>query len=72
MMSMRQVVQSYQYNTLSELIVKLYDLPDTDEWVEVRPGQEDRFISETEAKQIMSQYPIVELDMKPLSEYPLS
>ena len=52
---------SYQYNTLSELIVKLYDLPDTDEWVEVRPGQEDRFISETEAKQIMSQYPIVEL-----------
>ena len=63
---------SYQYNTLSELIVKLYDLPDTDEWVEVRPGQEDRFISETEAKQIMSQYPIVELDMKPLSEYPLS
>lgn len=63
---------SYQYNTLSGLIVKLYDLPDTVEWVEVRPGQEDRFISETEAKQIMSQYPIVELDMKPLSEYPLS
>ena len=61
---------SYQYNTLSELIVKLYDLPDTDQWVEVRPGQEDQFISEAEAKQIMAQYPIVELDMKPLSEYP--
>lgn len=62
---------SYQYNTLSERIVKLYDLPDTDQWVEVRPGQEDRFITEAEAKQIMAQYPIVELNMKPLSEYPL-
>lgn len=61
---------SYQYNTLSELIVKLYDLPDTEQWVEVRPGQEDRFISESEAKQIMAQYPIIELDMIPLSEYP--
>jgi hypothetical protein len=62
---------SYQYNTLSELIVKLYDLPDTDQWVEVRPGQEDRFISEAEARQIMAQYPVVRLDMKPLAEYPL-
>jgi len=63
---------SYQYNTLSERIVKLYDLPETDQWVEVRPGQEDRVISEAEAKQIMAQYPIIELDMLPLSEYPLS
>ena len=63
---------SYQYNTLSEQIVKLYDLPEKDKWVEVRPGQEDRFISEAEAKQIMDQYPVLELDMKPLSEYPLA
>ena len=62
---------SYQYNTLSKLIVKLYDLPERDKWVEVRPDQEDRFISEAEAKQIMAQYPIMKLDMKPLSEYPL-
>ena len=61
---------SYQYNTLSELIVKLYDLPEADQWVEVRPGQEDRVITEAEAKQIMDQYPVVKLDMKPLSEYP--
>ena len=52
--------------------MKLYDLPDTDQWVEVRSGQEDRFISEAEAKEIMAQYPIMKLDMKPLSEYPLS
>ena len=62
---------SYQFNTLSELIVKLYDLPEKDKWVEVRPGQEDRFITEAEAKQIMAQYPIIKLDMKPLAEYPL-
>lgn len=61
---------SYQYNTLSELIVKLYDLPAADQWVEVRPGQEDRIITEAEAKQIMAQYPVVNLDMKPFSEYP--
>lgn len=62
---------SYQYNTLMERIVKLYDLPERDQWVEVRPGQEDRFIPEEEAKQIMEQFPVVELDMKPLAEYPL-
>ena len=61
---------SYQYDTLSEQIVKLYDLPEADRWVEVRPGQEDRVITEAEAKQIMALYPIVELDMKPFSEYP--
>ena len=61
---------SYQYNTLSELIVKLYDLPAADQWVEVRPGQEDRIITEAEAKQIMAQYPVIKLDMKPFSEYP--
>lgn len=62
---------SYQYNTLSELIVKLYDLPETDQWIEVRPGQEDRVITEAEARQIMEQYPITNLDMKPMAEYPL-
>ena len=61
---------SYQYNTLSELIVKLYDLPEADQWVVVRPGQEDRVITEAEAMQIMALYPIVKLDMKPFSEYP--
>lgn len=62
---------SYKYSTLTEIIVKLYYLPVADQWVEVRSGQEDRFISEAEAKQIMAQYPVIRLDMKPLSEYPL-
>ena len=62
---------SYQYNTLSELIVKLYYLPTADQWIEVRPGQEDRVITEAEAKEIMAQFVILDLEMKPLSEYPL-
>lgn len=61
---------SYQYSTLTETIVKIYYLPTANQWIEVRPGQEDRVITAEEAKQIMAQYPVVKLDMKPLSEYP--
>ena len=60
---------SYQYSTLAETIVKIYYLPSANQWIEVKPGQEDRVITEAEAKQIMAQYPIIKLDMKPLSEY---
>lgn len=61
---------SYEYSTLSEMIVKLYYLPEEDQWIEVRPGQEDSVITEAEAKYIMSQFPDQELIMKPFSEYP--
>ena len=62
---------SYEYSTLEETIVKIYYLPVTDQWMEVRPGQADHEITEAEAKGIMGQYPIFELDMKPLFEYPM-
>jgi len=62
---------SYRYSTLSDLIVTLYDLPEADRWIEVRPGQQDRVITEAEAKQIMVLYPVVKPEMKPFSEYPL-
>ena len=62
---------SYEYSTLAETIVKIYYLPVTDQWIEVRPGQPDREISEAEAKEIMGQYPRTELDMKPISAYPV-
>ena len=60
---------SYQYSTLTETIVKIYYLPTANRWVETRPGQPDRDITEAEAKQIMDQYIIMKLDMKPLSDY---
>lgn len=63
---------SYQYSTLAETIVKLYYLPSADQWIEVRPGQDDRTITETEAKQIMEQYTVIKTDMKPMAEYPQS
>ena len=62
---------SYEYSTLEETIVKIYYLPVTDQWIEARPGRADHEITEAEAKEIMGQYPIVELNMKPLSEYPV-
>ena len=63
---------SYQYSTLAETIVKIYYLPTANRWIETRPGQPDREITAAEAKEIMGQYTILKLDMKPLSEYPLS
>ena len=62
---------SYAYSTLQESIVKLYYLPQADRWIEARPGQPDREITEAEAKAIMDMYPILKPDMKPISEYPL-
>lgn len=62
---------SYAYSTLRESIVKLYYLPQADKWIEVRPGQPDREITEAEAKEIIALYPILKPDMKPISEYPL-
>ena len=63
---------SYQYSTLAETIVKIYYLPTANRWIETRPGQPDREITAAEAKEIMGQYTVLKLDMKPLSEYPLS
>lgn len=60
---------SYQYSTLTETIVKIYYLPTANRWIETRPNQPDREITETEAKEIMGQYPIIQLEMNPLSEY---
>ena len=60
---------SYQYSTLTETIVKIYYLPTANRWIETRPGQPDRDITEAEAKQIMNQYIIMKLDMRPLSDY---
>jgi len=62
--------ESYEYSTLSDMIVTLYYLPEADQWIEVRPGQEDSVITEAKAKYIMGQYPDIKLDMKPFSEYP--
>lgn len=62
---------SYEYSTLAETIVKIYYLPVIDQWIEARPGEADQEITEAEAKEIMSQYPHTELDMKPISEYPV-
>ena len=62
---------SYAYSTLRETIVKLYYLPQADRWIEVRPGQPDREITEAQAREIMALYPILKPDMKPISEYPL-
>ena len=62
---------SYEYSTLSEMIVTLYYLPEAAQWIEVRPGQEHRIITEGKAKSIIEQYPDKKLDMKPFSEYPL-
>ena len=62
---------SYEYSTMADTIVKIYYLPVADHWIEVRPGQVDQEITEAEAMEIMNRYPIVELDMKPLSEYPV-
>ena len=62
---------SFEYSTLAETIVKIYYLPVTDQWIEARPGQADQVISEAEAEEIMGQYPRAELDMKPISEYPV-
>lgn len=60
----------YEYSTLSEMIVTLYYLRKADQWIEVRPGQEDSEITDAEANDIMRQYPDQKLEMKPFSEYP--
>lgn len=62
---------AYEYSTLSEMIVTLYYLPEADQWIEVRTGQEDSVITEAEAKYIMSQYPDKLVNMKPFSQYPM-
>lgn len=61
----------YEYFTLEEQIVTLYYLPETDQWIEVRPNQEHRDITEEEAGEIMNQYPDKKIDMKSFSEYPI-
>lgn len=63
---------SYAYSALAEPIVKLYYLPEADQWIEVRPGQEDAVITKAKAKYIMGQYPDKKVDMKPFSEYPIN
>lgn len=62
--------KTYEYWTLEERIVQLYYLPETDQWIECRPGCEDQIITYEQAQQIMAQYPKVELEMHPFSEYP--
>ncbi len=63
---------SYQYSTLSQWIVTLYYLPESDQWIKVTGDEEDEIITALEARQIRGMYPRLELDMKPLSEFPVT
>ena len=63
---------SREYRTLLESIVRLYYLPKSDQWINVKDGDEaDEAITTLEARQIIGLYPRLELDMKPLSEFPV-
>ena len=61
-----------EYRTLSESIVRLYYLPKSNQWINVKDGdEEDEAITTLEARQIIGLYSRLDLDMKPLSEFPV-
>ena len=58
------------YSTLSDIILSLYYLPESDQWILIDENSVHKTITATEARNYIASYPRIELDMKPLSEYP--
>lgn len=58
------------YNTFSENLLTLYYLPESEQWIILDNDREAQTIAATEARNYIASYPRIELDMKPLSEYP--
>lgn len=61
----------HEYRTTTDFLLKLCYLPRSDQWI-LSSSDKDAVISQSEALQIMSQYPRKTLDMKPIADYPFA
>lgn len=66
----------HEYSTLAESIAMFYYLPKSNQWIKTDFNEaldlvSEEVLSAAEVRHFMARYPRVELDMKPISEYPM-